>query len=69
MYLVPSEIFPMVIRSSGMSFSIIGQFVAAATLLEAALTAYQNIGYWFWVILILLDGAVWDRWLISSCLR
>lgn len=44
MYLVPSEIFPMVIRSSGMSFSIMGQFVAAATLLEVAPTAFRNIG-------------------------
>ncbi|KAK5951934.1 hypothetical protein OHC33_006820 [Knufia fluminis] len=52
MYLVPSEIFPMVIRGFGMSFSIMGQFVATVILLEAAPTAFQNIGYRFWVILI-----------------
>lgn len=54
LYLVPLEIFLIVIRSSGMSFSIMGQFVAAATLLEAAPTAFQNIGCRFWVILICL---------------
>lgn len=37
-----------------MSFSIMGQFVAATTLLEAAPTAFQNIMYRFWVILICL---------------
>jgi MFS family permease len=52
MYLVPSEIFPMVIRSFGMSFSIMGQFIATVILLEAAPTAFQNIGYKFWIVLI-----------------
>ena len=54
MYLVPSEIFPMVIRSFGMSFSIMGQFIATVILLQAAPTAFQNIGYKFWIILIAL---------------
>ena len=54
MYLVPSEIFPMVIRTFGMSFSIMGQFVATVILLEAAPTAFQTIGYKFWIILIVL---------------
>ena len=44
MYLIPSEIFPMVIRSFGMSWSIMGQFVATTILLEAAPTAFKNIG-------------------------
>ena len=47
MYLVPAEIFPMVIRSFGMSSSIMGQFVATTILLEAAPTAFQTIGYKF----------------------
>ncbi|KAK4505727.1 hypothetical protein PRZ48_003692 [Zasmidium cellare] len=54
MYLIPSEIFPMVIRSFGVSFSILGQFIATVILLEAAPTAFQNIGYKFWIILICL---------------
>ena len=54
MYLVPSEIFPMVIRSFGMSFSIMRQFIATTILLEAAPTAFQTIGYKFWIILIVL---------------
>lgn len=56
MYLVPSEIFPMVIRSFGMSFSIMGQFVATTILLEAAPTAFKNIGWKFWLILIILTA-------------
>lgn len=56
MYLVSLEIFPMVTRSSGMSFSIMGQFAATVVLLEAAPTAFQNIGYRFWVILICLTA-------------
>ena len=47
----------MVIRSFGMSFSIMGQFIATAILLEAAPTAFQTIGFKFWVILICLTGA------------
>ncbi|KAK4553865.1 hypothetical protein LTR86_009040 [Recurvomyces mirabilis] len=56
MYLVPSEIFPMVIRSFGMSWSIMGQFIATVILLEAAPTAFQNIGYGFWILLICLTA-------------
>lgn len=56
MYLIPSEIFPMVIRGFGMSWSIMGQFIATVILLEAAPTAFQNIGYKFWVILICMTA-------------
>lgn len=56
MYLIPSEIFPMVIRGFGMSWSIMGQFIATVILLEAAPTAFQNIGYKFWIILICLTA-------------
>lgn len=44
----------MVIRSFGMSWSIMGQFIATVILLEAAPTAFANIGYKFWIILICL---------------
>jgi phosphotransferase system glucose/maltose/N-acetylglucosamine-specific IIC component len=44
----------MVIRSFGMSWSIMGQFIATVILLEAAPTAFANIGYCFWIILICL---------------
>lgn len=46
--------FPMVIRSFGMSWSIMGQFIATVILLEAAPTAFATIGYRFWIILICL---------------
>lgn len=54
MFLVLS--FPMAIRSFGMSWSIMGQFIATVILLEAAPTAFQNIGYKFWIILICLTA-------------
>lgn len=48
--------FPMVIRSFGMSWSIMGQFIATVILLEAAPTAFATIGYRFWIILICLTA-------------
>jgi MFS family permease len=52
MYLVPAEIFPMIIRSFGISWSIMGQWVATTILLGAAPTAFENIGHNFWIVLI-----------------
>lgn len=46
----------MVIRSFGVSWSIMGQFIATVILLEAAPTAFQTIGYKFWIILICLTA-------------
>lgn len=58
MYLIPAEIFPMIIRSFGMSWSIMGQWVATTILLGAAPTAFKNIGHNFWIILIIC-GAIY----------
>lgn len=60
--------FPMVIRSFGVSFSILGQFVATVVLLEAAPTAFQNIEYKFWIILICLTVlyAVWVHFFLPE---
>lgn len=52
MYLIPAEIFPMEIRSFGISFSIMGQWIATTILLGVAPTAFQNIGHNFWIVLI-----------------
>lgn len=52
MYLYPAEIFPMIIRSFGISFSISGQWLASTILLGAAPTAFQNCGYKFWFLFI-----------------
>ncbi|KAF1810496.1 general substrate transporter [Eremomyces bilateralis CBS 781.70] len=52
MYLIPAEIFPMIIRSFGISFSIMGQWIATAVLLGAAPTAFENIKFGFWIVLI-----------------
>lgn len=52
MYLIPAEIFPMIIRSFGISFSISGQWIATTILLGAAPTAFENIGHNFWIVLI-----------------
>jgi MFS family permease len=58
MYLIPAEIFPMIIRSFGISWSIMGQWIATTILLGAAPTAFEDIGYKFWIVLILC-GAVY----------
>jgi MFS family permease len=58
MYLIPAEIFPMIIRSFGISFSIMGQWVATTILLGAAPTAFAKIGHNFWIVLIIC-GAVY----------
>jgi len=52
MYLIPAEIFPMIIRSFGISFSISGQWFASTILLGAAPTAFQNIKHNFWIVFI-----------------
>ncbi|KIW78551.1 hypothetical protein Z517_08389 [Fonsecaea pedrosoi CBS 271.37] len=59
MYIIPSEIFPMVVRSFGISFSVMGQFLATVILLEVAPTAFSNIGYKFYIILIALSVVYW----------
>ncbi|ORY06499.1 and other transporter-domain-containing protein [Clohesyomyces aquaticus] len=48
MYLIPAEIFPMIIRSFGISFNIMGQWVTTIILLGAAPTAFEKIGHNFW---------------------
>jgi MFS family permease len=58
MYLIPAEIFPMIIRSFGISWSIMGQWVATTILLGAAPTAFEDIGYKFWIVLIIC-GAIY----------
>ena len=58
MYLIPAEIFPMIIRSFGISWSIMGQWIATTILLGAAPTAFENIGHNFWIVLILC-GAIY----------
>jgi MFS family permease len=52
MYLYPAEIFPMIIRSFGISFSISGQWFASTILLGAAPTAFKTCGYKFWFLFI-----------------
>ncbi|OAG37865.1 hypothetical protein AYO21_07971 [Fonsecaea monophora] len=59
MYIIPSEIFPMVVRSFGISFSVMGQFLATVILLEVAPTAFSNIGYKFYIVLIALSVVYW----------
>ena len=52
MYLYPSEIFPMIIRSFGISWSISGQWFASTILLGAAPTGFEKCGYKFWFLFI-----------------
>jgi MFS family permease len=52
MYLYPAEIFPMIIRSFGISWSISGQWFASTILLGASPTAFEKYGYKFWFLFI-----------------
>lgn len=52
MYLYPSEIFPMIIRSFGISWSISGQWFASTILLGASPTAFERHGWKFWLLFI-----------------
>jgi hypothetical protein len=48
----PSQIFPMIIRSFGISWSISGQWFASTILLGASPTAFERYGYKFWFLFI-----------------
>ncbi|RFU24186.1 hypothetical protein B7463_g12152, partial [Scytalidium lignicola] len=51
-YLIPSEIFPMEVRSFGMSFSVMGQWLSAMIWLLAAPYGFADIKWKFWTLFI-----------------
>jgi MFS family permease len=50
-YVYGSEIWPTHLRAKGFAISIAGLFVSSCTLLVAAPTAFQNIGWKFYLVL------------------
>lgn len=51
-YVFVSEIWPTHLRAKGFSVSVAGLFVGSLTLLEAAPTAFETIGYRFYFIMM-----------------
>ncbi|RFU25166.1 hypothetical protein B7463_g11170, partial [Scytalidium lignicola] len=54
MYVYCSEIFPTLIRAQGVGFSISGLFIAALLFTEVAPTAFNNIGWKYYLVFIFL---------------
>jgi len=55
-WIYTSEIFPTPVRAKGMSVSISGLFVATIIYLQAAPTAFANIGYHYYIVFIVVTG-------------
>ena len=51
-YIYASEIFPTPVRAKGLSLSISGLFVATIIFLQAAPTAFNNIGWDYYLVFI-----------------
>ncbi|KAL4808578.1 general substrate transporter [Aspergillus unguis] len=51
-YVFASEIWPTHLRAKGFAVSVAGLFVGSLTLLEAAPTAFETIGYRFYLIMM-----------------
>jgi MFS family permease len=54
MYVYCSEIFPTLIRAQGVGFSVSGLFVAALLFTEVAPTAFNTIGWKYYLVFIFL---------------
>ncbi|KAH6661162.1 general substrate transporter [Truncatella angustata] len=52
MYIYISEIFPTEIRSIGMGWSLLGQFIATIILLQTAPLAFASVGWRFFLLII-----------------
>ncbi|KAF2103327.1 general substrate transporter [Rhizodiscina lignyota] len=57
-YIYASEIFPTPARAKGLSFSITGLFVATIVFLEAAPTAFANIGWKYYLVFICITAVL-----------
>lgn len=51
-YVYASEIWPTHLRAKGLAVSVAGLFVGSLTLLEAAPTAFETIGFRFYLIMM-----------------
>jgi hypothetical protein len=62
-YIYASEIFPTPVRAKGLSVSVSGLFVATIIFLQCAPTAFENIGWKYYLVFIVITAilfvAVW----------
>ncbi|KKA17049.1 hypothetical protein T310_9327 [Rasamsonia emersonii CBS 393.64] len=57
-YIYASEIFPTPVRAKGLSVSISGLFIATILFLQAAPTAFDNVGWKYYLVFICVTSAI-----------
>jgi MFS family permease len=55
-YIYASEIFPTHVRAKGLSLSISGLFIATIIFLQSAPTAFESIGWKYYVVFIVITA-------------
>ncbi|KAL1966953.1 hypothetical protein VTN77DRAFT_3697 [Rasamsonia byssochlamydoides] len=57
-YIYASEIFPTPVRAKGLSVSISGLFIATILFLQAAPTAFDNVGWKYYLVFICITSVI-----------
>jgi MFS family permease len=57
-YIYASEIFPTPVRAKGLSFSISGLFIATIIFLQCAPTAFDQIGWKYYLVFICVTTVI-----------
>jgi MFS family permease len=57
-YIYASEIFPTPVRAKGLSFSISGLFIATIIFLQCAPTAFDQIGWKYYLVFICITTVI-----------
>lgn len=69
-YIYASEIFPTPVRAKGLSVSISGLFIATILFLQAAPTAFDNVGWKYYLVFICVTSAIFvAMWLFFPEVR
>lgn len=64
-YIYASEIFPTPVRAKGLSVSISGLFIATILFLQAAPTAFDNVGWKYYLVFICITSIIFVvMWLV-----
>lgn len=57
-YIYASEIFPTPARAKGLAISVSGLFIATIIFLQAAPTAFENIGWKYYLVFICITSVL-----------
>lgn len=57
-YVYASEIFPTPVRAKGLSVSISGLFIATILFLQSAPTAFEQIGWKYYLVFICVTSVI-----------